>query len=314
MLHELVAALLRQPTAANWESWLAVLSQAVEDERAWTDTINGLDLDDQLSLVETLKRDEGIFADALQILTARNAERIVDEQVREYLLADAASTTTRRTNWLRAYVEQVTHVLGNAEERRTRGLDEVAEVARLDARLFELHRENIENRFGEMQRLERDIHRLESLQEALMTYDAVERAAHRDRLVAETAALAEAKKSIQDDIVTSAAERDRLQQQNRAAQLDLDRIRQEIPDLTNTNQQLRDGAAELDAEVTRLREEHTELSSEMSVREEQIHAEKARICELRDSPSAQRSQQIIDKVREIYALLPADNAEASYGA
>lgn len=314
MLHELVAALLRQPAAANWESWLVVLSQAVEDERAWTDTINRLSLDDQFSLVETLKRDEDIFADALQILTARNAEQIEDEQVREYLLADAVCTTTRRINWLRAYAEQITHLLGNADARREPGLDEVAEVAQLDARLFELHRANIENRFGEMQRLDRDINRLETFQDALATYDAAERAAHRDQLVAETGTLAEAKKYIEDGIATSTAERIRLQQQNRAAQLNLDRIRLEIPDLTNANQQLRDGAAELDAEITRLRDAHTRLSSEKSAREEQIHAEEARIRELQDSPSAQHSQQILDKVHEIYALLPADNAEATYGA
>ena len=135
-MHELVAAIARDPQIVGWESWLT-LSEAIANEEAWLRAIDAMALEDQFVLIDALKSDDSIYSDALQVLTARRANAISDEEVRDFLLTDASDASERFGNRLQRQREQLLALISSATARREADFDLAEEVTTLEMQLQE---------------------------------------------------------------------------------------------------------------------------------------------------------------------------------
>jgi len=320
-MRELVAAVVKNPASANWESWLTVLSGALTDEDAWMQAVESLSLEDQFGLLEALKTDSSIYSDALRVLTARHADRISDEEVRDFLLTDAAEATDRLTNRLEQHRDQLQDLIGKAQARREADFDLATEVVQLERQLHELRKSEIGEQFESMQQLDREIHRLETFKRSLEGYDPDARRVYRDQLDAETKELATRRTNLEDTIAAAIGRRDTLQREFATAE-------QQLAQLTKENDEITDRIAELRAQIqaatTELSEvrsqqlavagEAAELQQRIDDERRQLASEKTRLDELRSSPGAQKNQRLLAKIEEVYELLPADDAEAVFGS
>ena len=320
-MHELVAAIARDPQTVGWESWLTLLSEAIANEEAWLRAIDAMALEDQFVLIDALKSDDSIYSDALQVLTARRANAISDEEVRDFLLTDASDASERFGNRLQRQREQLLALISSATARREADFDLAEEVTTLEMQLQELRRSEIGEKFEAMQKLDVEIHRLEAFQRSLERYDADARRNYRNTLQAETDQLASERKGIEEGIATSIGQRDTLQRerdeshdrleelegQNEVLKGDIARINDEI---AVTSGQLADARAQCSA----LRSQLSTLAAELEDQRRQLADEVRRLDELRSSPSARTSQQLLQTIEEVYALLPADMGEAQFGS
>jgi chromosome segregation ATPase len=320
-VRDLVAAVVGNPAGAHWETWLTLLSRAVADESAWMDAVAALGLDEQFILLELLRADPDVFGDALLIITARNAAAIADEEVRAFLLSDASGACQRFGARLDADRAELQDLIATSAQRRQPDFDVAADIARLQAELFELRESEIGEKFESMQRLDRDIHRLETFKKTLDRYDPDARRAYRDQLDEQTAALDAGRAELENAVAEAIGRRDTRQREHDEGARELDALTGEHDDLAAHITAQR---ARLDAvtqELERLHRERTELSGRVATVERQLRdeqrqvvAETRRLEELRTSPTAATNTQLQDKLGEIFALLPADDAESLFGS
>lgn len=318
-MDELVTALVRTPGATNWESWLTLLSRALADENAWMQTVSSLSLEDQFALLEALKTDGSIYSDALRVLTARHAASIPDEEVRDFLLTDATDATIRLGNRLESHRDDLLELVNTTTARRDPGFDLAAEVVQLELQLQQLRQSEIGEKFEAMQQLDREIRTLETFKRSLQGYDAEARAAHREQLTQETSERAARKKELEEAIATAIGQRDTLERDVAAAQITLDELTREIEELDRQLRAVRTRIDESRRELVEASRQHGELVREAAALEQQVQeqqhevqSETRRLDELRSSPGAQSNQQLLTKLEEVYALLPADSAEADF--
>ncbi|UXA17455.1 hypothetical protein [Mycobacterium sp. SMC-4] len=264
-MQELIEALVRNSPTVRWETWLTVLNRALADERSWMQAFESLSLEDQFGLLKALQTGGGIYGDALRIITARHSELICDEEVRDFLLADASDATGRLTNQLAQHRDELLVLIGKSEARFMADYDLATDVAHLERKLQELRRSEIGETAQEIEELDRDIHRLETFKRTLQSYDIEARQAYRNQLKAETTKLARQRKVLEDKIAAEIGKRDLLH---------------------------REKAASEDALVKRTREV-AELSAEVAETAKRIEAATVALADAREYLAGARSKQTL---------------------
>ncbi|UXA17456.1 hypothetical protein [Mycobacterium sp. SMC-4] len=314
-------ALVKNPETAKWETWLTVLTEALADEEAWMQAIESLGVEDQFRLLDALNTDASIYSDALRILTARHAERISDEQVRDYLLTDACEATLRFSNRLEKHRDELVQLVSRAEARREPDFDLATEVAQLEGRLQELRKSEIGEKFDSMQRLDVEIHRLEVFKRSLESYDAEARRAHRVQLDTEARELGARKNELEDKIADAIGRRDMAQREYAACEEEFTHITHEVDDFNTRIADVRERHRTAELQLTDVRVHYSTLSQQVTALEQQIqdehqqvNSERSRLEELRSSSSAQQNQRLLAKIQEVYDLLPSDEAESVFPA
>jgi len=231
-MKELVEALVRNPGSARWESWLTVLSRALADERDWIQTFESLSLEDQFGLLKALRTDGNIYSDALRIITARHAELIRDEEVRDFLLTDASEATERLTNQLAQHRDELLKLIGRSEIRQHPHYDLATEVAHLERQLQELRKSEIGEKAQAIEELDREIHRLEIFKRTLESYDVEARRAYKKQLQTETTKLGRRRKDLEDRIAAQIGKRDTMQRELAASEHTLGERTREVEELS----------------------------------------------------------------------------------
>jgi chromosome segregation ATPase len=308
---------LRNPTSVGWESWAVVLHAAVADEDRWMQAMLSLSLEDQFSLLEVLKTETGIYADALLVITGRHAHEVEDEQLREWLLTDAAESATRFGDRLEHQREVLSSLTNRHDAEPGAAVDAAAEVARLQARLYELNGAAIGTDYEQARRLERDVLRLEALARSLDGYDADGRRGERDAMKSQTDELTRMRDELEADLERHRGDRDKALRDRASLERDIAELAQEHTRLVEANEATKRDITARNGELDTLRREHTsrstelkQLENEVADKRRQVEAESSRLDELRSSRSVQANDRVLAKVNELYALLPADGAEA----
>lgn len=315
----LLQALVRPAAQPGWDDWIPLVALALTNQVEWVTAVQTLRDEDQYELLNALRSTPGPFADALVLLTARHAQEIEDPQVRDFLLTDAVEAGDRRLALMVEHRDMLQQLVGQLAARQTEHYDLAQEVAELERKLSELRAADIDTERERVHTLEREVTRLETFRRSLERYNAAEREAYRADLDHETQTLVRERERVEQDVARALAERDTAQRmaaeatdQLTAQQSELESLRaktaaitQRIADSTAELHQLRaDRNARAD-ELAALDRERAELNS-------RIAEDSSRLQELRTSPSAQLSEQLAQKVNEVFALLPPDVAERAF--
>lgn len=319
-IESLLQSMLNSSTAVEWDDWLPLAGLAFANPTDWIVSVQSLTADQQYKLLEYLRReDSGPFADALLILTARNAQEIEDSQVRDYLLADASDAADRRVALMSEQRQRVQQLVGTMDARQSEQFDIAEEMGRLERRLNELRRDEIDTEYERVHALEREILRLETLQGSLMTYDGAARAAVRDGLAQETEVLKQQRDRLEQEVATAIGERDVSQRAAGTAAEQLSALQAETEQLrtaaaqaaartatiTTEVNQLRRASVEQSHQLAQLEREHTEL-------QERTEQDARRVTELRDAVGSRGLGALEETLSRVWPLLPADQAEKQF--
>ena len=329
-LMSLVKSYLKRRGQICWIEWLPLSEIAIDDPEKWITAFNALGSTDiRGDMLELLQKpDSGPLADALLILLAKHALQIEDEQIREFVVEDvsqAVQRTADRIMALKIACEPLAEQVAWIGERLRSGFDIAQELTRLEAHLAELRAEEHRKaeEYDQIHALEREIIRLETYRKTFAGYDLTERSTFRDELQTETDRLREQKEVLQRTIADLLALRDEernnvklLQQQHDANQAKLEANREKNRELTEGIVRLQSELENTRIENSRAQQEHDELlllfeKEERLGREAQVLISESRgkLEELQAQAKESSRDDIVNRVREVFALLPPDEAD-----
>lgn len=250
-MKQLVEALLRNPETFEWECWLTLLGDVIANEAAWMETIRSLTLDEQLDLVERLNLDHTAYSDSLQIITARHAD-VLDDQVREYLLKDAAESAERFQNRLENHRVVLQTQISTVTARRSPDFDLADEVIRLQARLLHLRSsDDLGEACDSVRELDNQIDALETFSRYLKGYDLAARKAERDKLERETSEYEARKTAFEETIAAAVGRRDQTRRDCADAEAKLAELLAEADALSSQFSAVQDRVASVEEDVRR---------------------------------------------------------------
>lgn len=334
MCETLAQGFLQRRGAIDWLEWLPLAQVAAEAPLCWAAAFNQLALEQQFSLMDLLRLPAaGPLADSLLILLATYASEIADEQVRQYVLEDAQSAHERhgaRLQALQSQLQPLTEQVGRARQRLQNDFDMAREIERLEQALAEMRGQENEQdeRFARVHELERELLRLETHRRILAHYDEAERRGYLEQLRAEVTAQKERKAELEQGIAAAIAERDTRQREMDTARQQLDAVGREVGTGLEQATQLHQELARLADELARqrnleqrLRQEREQLRLQTVQQEQEerelrvrLQAECSRLQQLRETSQRAGMAELEQKVREVYALLPADLADQSFSS
>lgn len=322
-----VRVLLQHSDRVGVNDWLALANLALAHEEDWVSALQPLEVNEQLALLELLHReDAGPFADVLVLLMARHANEFSDPDVRAWLLDDAVEVSERRIALIEGQRAAMAELVAHAEQRQSQEFDTAVEIERLEGRLNQLRRDEVDADLHRVQQLEHEIARLERSQRSLESYDEPGRRARLEELTRTTGALEQRRDQLEHDVAAIIAERDRAQATVHADAARLDSLQAETEDLQRQtadlqrqNAEMAARQAELGPGIHELRNQHAALVQAITAAEQeradiqnQIEQDRVRLHDLRDSPAAQQATQLREKLNEIWPLLPPDEAERAF--
>lgn len=329
-IRELIQAILQKGTANTWADWIPLSIAAVEAPDNWIDAFVRLRMKQQFDLLNIMADPAaGPVADALLLQLAAQAHRLDDDQVRQNTLDYAATAFERRTaqlNWLEDQLQPLTAAVENANLRMKEGFDLAGVITQLEKQLTEIRRQdNLEDRFNDLHALESKIIRLETFRRSLQRYesDRPKREAYLDDLKQETEKLRLQKEGLEETVTAALVEVNRLREETKHQEKSLAEIQHEKEKLMHTQ-------ADLAQRIASLREEQASLTAEKSQREKErqailgeferlqrdvaerdniIRTERKNLETLRIEAERSQSTRLLERIDEIYALLPQDRAD-----
>lgn len=315
----LLQALTRPAAQPGWDDWIPLVALALANQVEWVTAVQTLRDEDQYELLNALRSTPGPFADALVLLTARHAQEIEDPQVRDFLLTDAVEAGDRRLALMVEHRDMLQQLVGQLTDRQAEHYNLAQEVAELERKLSELRAADIDTERERIHTLEREVTRLETFRRSLERYNAAEREAYRADLDRETQTLVKERERVEQGVARALAERDTAQRMAAEATDQLTTQQSELESLRAETAAITQRIAGSTAELHRLRADRNARADELAALEREraeldsrIAEDSHRLQELRTSPAAQLSEQLAQKVNEVFALLPPDVAERAF--
>lgn len=328
-LTNLINSYLKRSKHINWLEWLPLTEVVAETPERWVEAFNQLSEEKQYDFIDLLRDEQsGCLADGLLIVLAAHAYEISDEQVRQFVLEDAEHARSRhisRIQVIRDRMEPMSLQLAGAKERLQEGFDLTQEITNLEHQLAETRaRENKQDeKFAQIHALERDILRMETRKRILEHYDEPARTSYLNEMKHEIESLDQRKASLEQAIAEIIGKRDALKREVAASESELKALEIEIESLRSRGEETKKGLARLRDvfENTRKEEEgfkaeHIRLMESVEQNEKKnrevkgrIDASRKRLLELEKEAKESRLDDLERRIREVYSLLPADNAD-----
>lgn len=329
---DLVQAVLRRGETGAWGDWIPLSVAAAQTPESWIETFLRLRLEQQFDILNLLADSAaGPLADALLLLLAAHANRFGDDQVRQNTLDYASAAYERRIlqlDWLKDQLQTLTAGLEHARQRMQEGFDIALEITRLQKELTEIQsKDNLEDRFSEIHTMESEILRLETFQKSLSRYekDRPQRETYLADLKQETEKFRLQKEQLEYTVAAALAdvnnlrtetdhqEKSRLNAEEETEKLarlkaDLD---QSLMVLKKENIALKAIKSEQERERQLILEEVEILQKEAADRDTHLQSEKKNLEELRIEAERFKDRNVLERVDELYRLLPADRADAA---
>lgn len=330
-LLNLINSYFRRSDQIGWLDWLPLAEIAAESPEKWVAAFNTLSVEKQYDYLDLLRDSHaGPLADTLLAILAQSALEISDEQVRDFILEDAQKAHDRTAQRLQVLAERVLPLkeqVAWAEERLTKGFDLGQEITRLEAKLAELRARECgsDEEFARVHALEREIIRLETRRRILASYDTNGRIRYREELQAEVEAHSQRKDALERTIAEQIVRRDTVRREVAGLLAEQETIQAEcdsgvnrVTTLSAAVEQLKHAAASAKAEVERIRLEHSSLLAEIerqehNKRESRTYIEHSRtkLEDLQREAAQSGFSQVEAKIREVYSLLPPDQADGA---
>lgn len=329
---DLVQAVLRRGETGSWCDWIPLSVAAAQTPENWIESFLRLRLEHQFDLLNLLADSAaGPLADALLLLLAAHANRFGDDQVRQNTLDYASAAYERRIlqlDWLRDQLQTLTTGLEHARQRMQEGFDVALEITRLHKELTEIQsKDNLEDRFSEIHAMESEILRLETFQKSLSRYekDRPQREAYLADLKQETEKLRMQKEQLEHtvaaalaDVNSLRAETDHQEKTRLNAEAEMEKLArlktdldQSLMALKKENIALKAMNSEQERERQHILEEVETLKKEVADRNALLQSEKKNLEELRIEAERSNDCNIMERVDELYRLLPADRTDAA---
>ena len=330
VIRALVQAALQSGEIFEWTDWMPLSLAAVRAPDRWVDIFTHLRLEQQLDLLNFLADSAaGPMADALLLLLASHAYDFIDDQVRQNTLDYAATAYKRRflqIGWLKDRLQVLMAGLEHARSRIGDGFSMAMEMTRLEKELAEIRsRDNLEDRFSQIHAMESEIFRLEILLRSLSRYekDRSRREAHLEDLKHKAQQLGMQKKQIENAVAIALEEVNCLiDETNRQKKILSDAkesrdslfrskidMEQQMTALQEDGVKLKTILSSLENEKQSICGEIELLRSEVADHDDLIRSERRNLEELRFESERSHAYHILEKINELYALLPADRAD-----
>lgn len=314
----------------GWLDWLAVARIASEDSTLLTRAFGILSIEMQFSLVERMRSPEsGPLALAVLLSLASCSSDIVDEQVRQFVLEDAIDAWIKTNNLVVAIRKNIEPLAARLEDMRVRfteSFDLVREHLRLEREIAELRLQEAtqDEKYDAIHRMEQEIIRLQTRRRIIVAYDADARCRVLDELKKEVDALDARKRSLEVSIGELASIRDKAANTAKDIETELEQAKSEADELNRriahrqlsvqqrraANAVAKQEATLLAAELQQLEAEAARIEAARKLSAARIQSEKKRLEDIGAAASQSELTEIEAKVREVYAMLPADKTAA----
>ena len=328
-VRELLVHCLKRGERLEWLEWLPVAAVAANQPVELVQGYNALDAEKRGEFLMLLRSDQaGPLAELILMTFGASTSLIEDEQDRDFVLEDARDANLRigrRTKAMQEACSVQMAQVGMVEERLNEGFDLAGEVVRMEGRLAELRMAECDRggEFARIHELEIQILRLEAHKRILDRYDREARIIVRDGLVP---ALEEGKRSkdeLEQEIAGMIAEQAAMEQKRadlQAEQASLsaghEQFRSELERDQKAVKELGTSIEQCRLEIGQLRDEHSRLLTEAARLEllqrdarELVGNARNKLDELVHSAEESGQNEIVTKIKEVYALLPQDLAD-----
>ncbi len=340
-LVRLLAAFLSRRDVITWSEWLPVVEIAAATPQEWVSAFCTLNAADQGALLDLLRPSEaGPLADALLTMLAARFDKVEDEHIRQLLLEEGASVYARNAEQCLHLQEQasvLSESVGEISDRLHQGLDAALHVQRLQEELFRLRAdENVQDpQLQELYALETEVARLEVQKRISSRYDWEARQKHLRQLQLNVEEINYRKQSLETDISDATEEENALTKALGELAESYSEIQNEISGLHNevrkveqayskSQQQARaldDKLRGAQQDICKFKEERARIAEELK-KVEQEHRqfdelrrnEYSRLKELHTGASSANAREIVQKIDEIFQLLPVDKADEGFAS
>ena len=338
---QLVRVLLRRSNArgVGWLEWMPVALSALTLPDGWLEAFNRLGSEERFALVDALAHPHsGALADALLLVLCEHADRISDEQVRQHVLQEAEPGFERQEERLRAarLQAEALGILSDGTRRRLGGEFDVAEeILRLEREIAQMRggEFDVDEPFSRLYALEGEIARLEARRGALQGYDFEARRSHAEALRldlersrrerseldaaitqrnSELVPLRDGVAQLRGQADGLAAEASRLEAERRDLEGACGRAEQGLAASRAAVEAARQRQAQAEEEARRLQQEAAEAERRRDEIEAVCRRERGRLEELRGAAQLAGQAEIVERIAEIYRMLPSDSAEEGF--
>lgn len=236
-LQTALAQFVRSQTTLDWDEWFALVLAAHKEPHQWRETWASLESTDRKALLALLRKDAGPLSDYILRSIVHNTPTDSDDPLLELARDDAADAMNRQLERL----GELKRTVEEDERSLSQVLESYTAIEQLRSKVQRLREEIAQDsELAERHSLEKDIYRLSTYKESLLSRDWDERRAEKQRLIDETDSLRTKKNELEDairqareDRFTAEKKLDEVQREWDQEQARLQELRTQIHDLEN---------------------------------------------------------------------------------